>query len=165
MNTLDAYNEVLLKIVLKEKIFLAIFSFIIFLILFFVWKSCCKGFKKSKTAGKMTLKSFICGVIVTSILILCFTAFAKFKLDDISKMNLDIENKSYETYTGGYYIYTSGSTNANNCEFFLDNGITVYKKGNSVFKNSTTLNTDYHGTVVYGKNSLIIVDVENQVEK
>ena len=102
---------------------------------------------------------------MTCIFAFCFTAAAKSQLKNISKINLDIDNNSYETYTGDYYIYTSENVALNNCEFWLDNGLTVYKKDNGVFKNLTTLNMEYHGTVIYGKNSLIIVDVVNQKEK
>lgn len=169
---MDSYDEVLLKIILKEKIFLACLLFVMLVILFFVWKRCYKKIKKSKIADENTiskpkaiLKSVIAPILVTCVFAFSFTAAAKSQLKNISKINSDIDNNSYETYTGDYYIYTSENLALNNCEFWLDNGLTVYKKDNGIFENLTTLNMEYQGTVIYGKNSLIIVDVANQKEK
>ena len=82
----------------------------------------------------------------------------------ISDINKDIEENAYVTYVGDYYINSVISVRRNQLydrwlTVDLDNYDYAYIYVNSFFNALSMEEGEFKGKVVYGKNSLIIVDM------
>lgn len=86
--------------------------------------------------------------------------------ETISDINRDIAENAYVTYVGGYYIdsdsYSSRYTLYDKwLSVDFDNEDYAFIYMNSFFKRISTDEGRFEGKVVYGKNSLIVVDIES----
>ena len=93
--------------------------------------------------------------------VLCFGAS-----NTVSEINRDIAESAYVTYTGGYYV--SDDSYHSRCKLYgrwlsvdFDNDDCAFIYMNSLFERISTEEGQFEGTVVYGKNSLIVVDMGN----
>ena len=78
------------------------------------------------------------------------------------KINSDICENSYDTYSGGFYIQTDSWNKSYDRWVIvkLDNGEYVYLYMNDLLESALTERGDKHGTIVYGEHSRIAVDIK-----
>ena len=171
---MEMYNEVLEKVAEKELYFSIFWVVVLFLIIVIVWVCNYLYFKKMKNRHpkkynsnkqiKIRRQSFYASIILT-VLCVCLGIFfifgAAYTISDIDK---DIEENTYITYIGGYYVDSEYMRHA-----LYDRYLTVTFENNdyailymnSFFEWISTDKGSFDGTVVYGKNSLIVVDIES----
>lgn len=113
-----------------------------------------KSLRKNTQKGILGLILLV--LLTVSILISCSFDTVK-RIRNIYK---DIDEESYVTYSGDYYISCSAANPPapTIIDVDLDNGETLYLYAN-MFEWVTTLDGEYTGKVIYGKNSQIVVDI------
>ena len=164
------YSDILNKIAFKEIISLLLVIIILFSLITVVWIVSFKSFKKNhrfqhNELKKQNKKKCIIGLIfltVFSISIVLFCLFDNIKY--LHKIYKDINEESYVTYSGSYYM-ASSAIDANppaptTIDIYLENNETLYLYVD-LLQWAFTIDGEYTGQIIYGKNSLIIVDMKN----
>lgn len=171
---MEKYKEILENIAEKEWSFVIFWVIVLFIIIGAVWIINYFHFKKAKNKfpqkynSKKQIKvrrqgvwaSICLSVICIGMGALLFFDAAK-TASDIKK---DIDDNSYITYTGGYYIHDAYYTKYAMDRWLsvdFDNGDHASVYINSFFERISVEEEKNEGKVVYGKNSLIVVDIEN----
>ena len=173
---MEKYNEVLEKVAEKELHFSFFLVVVLFLIIGIIWISNHLYFKKMKNRTPKKYNSnkqikirrqSIYASIILSVICIVLGAFLSFDaIDTISDINRDIKDNAYVTYVGGYYVdgdlYRSRHTMYDKwLTVDFDNGDYAFIYMNSFFERISTEEGRFEGKIVYGKNSLIVVDIEN----
>ena len=172
---MEKYKDVLEKAARKELSTLIFVALILFLIIGVIWVSNYLHFKKMKKKLhtqfafpkqiKVRRQSIWASIALT---VICVGLMIFFGLDvrnTISDINKDIDENAYVTYVGNYCINSSlsGRRNSQLYERWLtvdfDNYDDAYIYVNSFFDSLSIEEGEFKGEVVYGKNSLIIVDM------
>lgn len=169
------YKEVLEEVAKKE-MFSAIFWIIVFFIIigsiwamnYFYFKKIKKKYPKKYNSEKQVKvrRQCVWGSIALSTICLGLGALLYFiAANTVSDINKDIAENSYITYTGGYYIsghsyYTKYTLYDGWLSVDFDNNDYAYIYIDGFFERISTEEGSFEGKVVYGKNSLIVVDVE-----
>ena len=173
---MEKYNEVLEKVAEKELYFSIFWVVVLFLIIVIIWVCNYLYFKKMKNRHPKKYNSnkqikirrqSIYASIILSVICVGLGAFLSFDATDtISDVKRDIEENAYVTYVGGYYIdsdlYPSRHSLYDkwlSVDFDNDDYAFIYM--NSFFEWISTEEGQFEGKVVYGKNSLIVVDIES----
>ena len=173
---MEMYNEVLEKVAEKELYFSIFWVVVLFLIIVIVWVCNYLYFKKMKNRHPKKYNSnkqikirrqSIYASIILSVICVGLGAFLSFDATDtISDVKRDIEEGAYVAYVGGYYVdsdsYSLGHSLYDrwlSVDFDNDDYAFIYM--NSFFEWISTEEGQFEGKVVYGKNSLIVVDIES----
>lgn len=175
---MNEYQEILEKVAVKEMTVPIILSIILLILLVIVWMSSYRHFMKMKKKHINMYKSSkkvkgrkqcFWALIAISVIGVGFSTLLLLDaVDTVSAINKDINENSYMTYKGEYYINEDGYT----VRYMLydrwvsvdfENGDWAYLYINDVFEAFGTDRGECSGKVVYGKNSLIVVDIiENE---
>ena len=168
-----SYIETLEKVCRSELINTLFYSIILITITIAIWiinyfyfkkkfkENNKKGYLKGlKSAYKNSIKACI---VVTLIFIAIAIVFVLLGYNSIDQINKDIEQNSFEIYNGNYYVDYDFNAKSypKYLDVYLENGevISVYNK--NFIEYLLTENGAHTGKVVYGKNSLIVVDMDN----
>lgn len=172
---MEMYKEILEKIAKKELSATVIWVTVLFVIIGAIWLSNYLYFKSMKNnyprkynsekGRKVRCQSAWASIALT---VICIGLGALLYFDTASTVldiNKDIEENTYITYDGGYYIsdvsYHSWYTPYDNWLLVdFDNDDCAFIHVNSFFEWISTEVGQFEGKVVYGKNSLIVVDIE-----
>ena len=171
---MQKYKDVLEKAARKELSTLIFVALILLLIIVAIWGSNYLYFNKmkkkhptqfaSKKQIKIRRQSIWASIALTVICVGVMMFFGFDVRNTISDINKDIEENAYVTYVGDYYINSviSGRRNQLYDRWLtvdLDNYDYAYIYVNSFFNALSMEEGEFKGKVVYGKNSLIIVDM------
>lgn len=173
---MEKYNEALEKVAEKELYFSIFWVVVLFLIIGFIWVSNYLYFKKMKNRHPKRYNSnkqikirrqSIYASILLSVICVGLGVFLSFvATDTISDINRDIEENAYVTYVGCYYINSDLYHSRHDLydkwlsvDFDNDDYAFIYM--NSFLEWISTEEGQFEGKVVYGKNSLIVVDIES----
>ncbi len=171
---MEKYKEVLEKVAKKEFNTSIIMLAILFLIIVIVWafnyiylkRLKNKSHKKynSKKQVKIRRQSLGASIILTVMCVCLGVLVFVDTADIISNINKDIEENAYITYTGEYYVYGSYTRHSLydrwlNVTFENDDYALMYM--NDFFERISSDEGSFNGKVVYGRNSLIVVETEN----
>lgn len=166
------YSDILKKIALKEVIAISLILIILFLLLTMIWVISFRSFKnnsvsKHNTSTKpIVKKNCILGLIfitIFSIAIVFIFLFSNIRyLHNIYK---DINENSYITYKGSYYIMSSAIDANPPAPTFVD----VNLETDKTLRLYTSLSEWFYipsleendGVIIYGENSNIIVNIQN----
>lgn len=173
---MEQYKTVLLESIRNEMIDTVVYCVGLLVIIAAVLLSTYFYYKRMKTKHpsmyhskkqvKIRRQSIWAAVALTAICVgLCafFCLSAVWETADAKK---DIAEGSYLTYTGSYYVRNLDLPGKgllfNRCwyEVQFENGECAYQYINSFSEWLAILEGSYEGTVVYGKNSRIVVDME-----
>ena len=170
---MEAYQEILEKIARRELVS-AIFwiAIIILLLVIVTWRSYIY-FRKMKSQESLKhekmiksrwkcIMALICLYVIFGGIAFVMGYSAKSSIDDINK---DIENQAYLNYGGEFLIWddklhTDNRLYSRLIDVDLDNGVVVYLYMDNFFERLITEEGQFTGTVTYGKNSLIVVDID-----
>ena len=173
---METYKEILEKVAEKEWYTMIFYLVILFLITVIVWISVyiynikvkkihTKKFKLEKQI-RIRRNNIFASLLLTIICIGLGLGFYFDAADTVKDIKKDIEDESYVTYVGGYYIdsnsYRLKYTWYNkwwSVDFENSNYAFIYI--NSLAEWTSMKEGQNEGQVVYGKNSLIVVDLEN----
>ena len=174
---MEKYNEVLKKVAEKELYFSIFWVVVLFLIIVIVWVFNYLYFKKMRNRHPKKYNSnkqikirrqSIYASIILSVICVGLGAFLSFDATDtISDVKRDIEESAYVAYVGGYYIDSDLYPLRHSLYYDrwlsvdFDNDDYAFIYMNSFFEWISTEEGQFEGKVVYGKNSLIVVDIES----
>lgn len=168
------YNEVLENVSQKEISTAIIIAIVLAVIIGTVW--CChyfyfKGLRekhpKKYTTGrqsKIRRRSLWASIALTLICVGIGALSIYSMADTISDINKDIDENAYVAYTGNYYVrsdYVRRTLYDRWLSVTFDNGDCALLYMNSFSEWLSTEEGWFSGTVVYGKNSQIVVSIEN----
>ena len=170
------YNEVLEKVAKKELYSSIFWVGVLLLIIGIIWVSNYLYFKKMKNRNpkkyhsnkQITIhRQSIYASIILSVICAGLGVFLSFGAANIiSDINRDIKENAYVTYDGCYCIDGNIYSSRRNLytrwlSVDFDNDAYAFIYLNSFFEWISTEEGQFEGTVVYGKNSLIVVDIES----
>lgn len=163
---MEKYKEILEEIARKETrlTFFGVLALVVVVALawisFYLW--CRKKKFKSQKQIKMRRQSMFALIALTIIAVLLGSLTSWGTAKTVSEINKDIEDNAYIEYIGDYYIYDGAFHNrafARYINVALENGKTVTTYNNNIFEAILGDRGQSEGKVVYGKNSLIVVDI------
>lgn len=166
------YSDILKKIAFKEIIPLLLVIIILFLLITVVWMVSFKSFKKNhrfqhnELTKKIEQKKCIIGLILITVFSIAIVLFCLFdNMQYLHKIYKDINEESYITYEGDYYITSSAiDLNPPTATFIdvnLETNITLRLYVSLLKWFFTPTLEDNHGKIIYGENSHIIVNIKN----
>lgn len=173
---MTVYREVLEKVVRQEygsAIFCAVFLLICMATIwggyYFGKKKACKkpAFRKRVEQALKLCRQSLAASIAASV---CFSVVGVLGFLSAGQMasdiNADIQAESYITYHGGYHIEDNHSFGQKGLyekywTVDFDNGEYAYVYMNNVVEAFTAEEGSFTGTVVYGENSRIVVDISH----
>lgn len=166
------YSDIFKKIAFKEIIPLLLVIIILFSLITVVWIVSFKSFKKNhrfqhnESTKKVEQKKCIMGLILITIFSIAIVLFCLFdNIQYLHKIYKDINEESYITYEGNYYITSSAIALNPPTTTFID----VNLETNLTLRLYVSLSKwffiptleENHGKIIYGANSNIIVDIQN----
>ena len=162
------YVEQMQSLINKTIIDIAIIYALIITVIGVVWVAPFCYYKKKKDKQKNTKifkKSLIAQASITVIcLLLSLITISSFQ--DINNMKKDIESNSFVTYVGDYDIDNTYHFSFSVSELWFDlRAVDIEGENEPLWFDMTSNNTiDVHdtGTIVYGKNSRYIVEIESE---
>lgn len=172
---MEKYKAVLEAVIQKEVATTINIAIALALIVGIVWFCHCFHVNKMKKKQpskyrsekqmKIRRKSLWASIGITSIAVCLAALTIFFEAETISNANLDMEENAYITYTGDYYVRSEYRPR----KFLYDRWMSVtFEDGDYVLlyidNFSEWLTTEegrFHGTVVYGENSRIVVSFES----
>lgn len=172
---MEAYKGILEKTAGNELGYAILWITVLCVIIGVVWLGGClysKQMKKkdpkkynSKKQEKIRRQSILASAALTVICIAFGAILYSDAANTVSEINKDIEENTYITYTGGYYV--SDSTHFMKHSIFnrrlsvnFDDGGSAFLYMNRISERVSSEEGNFQGKVVYGKNSLIVVDIE-----
>ncbi|MBQ7817636.1 MAG: hypothetical protein IJ388_02410 [Oscillospiraceae bacterium] len=168
------YDEVLEKVSQKEISTAIIIAIVLAVIIGTVW--CChyfyfKGLRKkhpkkysTELQIKIRRRSLWASIALTLICVSIGALSIYGVADTISDINKDIEENAYVAYTGNYYVhsdYIRRTLYDRWLSVTFDNGDYALLYMNSFAEWLSTEEGWFSGTVVYGRNSQIVVSIDN----
>ncbi len=170
---MQKYAEILSSIIQKELVELTIALIIIFLIIALAWsyniiyyhskqKKYPRKFSYEKYV-KERRKVFLCCVALTVILSLICALQLTGYLSTAAEIKQDIKNESYLIFNGNYSI-----TDANMLhhgferweKLKMEDGKYAYVYNDNIFDWLSTDEKEHKGKIVYGENSLVVVELQ-----
>lgn len=173
----EKYKEVLVAVANKEITSTVFWVIVLFILVFIIWASCYFYFKeqKNKNPKKYSLpkqikarrKSIWAAVALSAICFVAGTFLCFNTISVVSDIKKDIKDNSLLTYRGKYYVTDDShlfQTISYSKWLSVDfvNGDYAWVYMDSFFEWISTEEGRFDGTVVYGKNSLIVVDIDNK---
>lgn len=172
---MEQYREILEKVARQELQLVIFWSVVLIAVIGVIW-TCrcltgrklktleCRTDKKRQSTNKMLQQSLWAAVALTGICLVLGTVLWSSALKVRRDIRTDLECASFDTYSGVYYIQDHSSLSKNR---LYDRWTTVdFEQGDyaHLYINSPLewIQTDYgtfEGTVVYGRNSLIVVEL------
>ena len=173
---MDNYTDILNDIADKECESALAVGIVTALAVVVLWTAILINFKKEKIQHprlyasdiekKDRVKAVLTSVVISTICIVLCALISRDTVNMISDINKDISENSYVTYTGRYCISTVVRSKGQLYDKWktvdLDNGkfVLLYMDN---FKEYLQLDEGcYNGKIVYGVNSLIVVEIDNQ---
>lgn len=171
---MERYREVLEKIAEAELTSAVFWIVVLSIIIAVIWVCNYFFFKKTKFRKKYScekqrkaLRQSVWASIALSVICFGMGAISFFSaVNTISDINKDLEENTYITYAGGYYV--GGDSHFSRYTLFdrwlsvdFDNGNNAFIYMDSFLEWISTEEGRFEGKVVYGKNSLIVVGIEN----
>ena len=167
------YDEVLEKVSQKEISTAIIIAIVLAVIIGTVW--CCHYFyfkglrkkhpKKYSTEHINIRRRSLWASIALTLICVSIGALSIYGVaDTISDINKDIEENAYVAYTGNYYVhsdYIRRTLYDRWLSVTFDNGDYALLYMNSFAEWLSTEEGWFSGTVVYGRNSQIVVSIDN----
>ena len=169
---MSEYNEALKAVLNKEWLLVSGWLLILFAVVLLMWISSALYFRNQKKNNYKKYcnpkqiakrrKSVIASAVLTLISVLAGFVLCADVLTIQPKINSDIRENSYDTYSGGFYIQTDSWNKSYDrwAIVKLDNGEYVYLYMNDLLESALTERGDKHGTIVYGEHSRIAVDIK-----
>jgi len=173
---MNQYQEILEKVAAKEMTVPVILSIILLILLVIIWISSYRHFMKMKKKHINMYKSpkqvkgrkqcFWALIAISVIGVGLSVLLSLDSIDTVSAINKDINENSYITYKGEYYINEDGYTGRSMLydrwvSVDFENGDCAFLYINDIFEAFGTDRGECSGKVVYGKNSLIVVDISD----
>lgn len=164
---MELYQETLQKVAQKEIATAIFWVVVILLVVAIVWVSNYRFFKKkgnSQKQVKMRRQSIWASVALTVICVGFATLLLLNAANTVFDIHQDMEENAYITYVDGYRVTSSGYHSRTTLydqwiTVDFDNGDYGFLYMDSFFEWLTTEEGLFEGTVVYGKNSLIVVEI------
>ena len=129
-----------------------------------------KQFQKHKTPARIKRtqddykKSKWACLALSVIIIAIGGLFSLGTISTVRDINKDIQNESFKTYNGGYFVESGLRTKAypRVLRVYLDNGEVVYIHNRNFIEYLKVDSGDFDGKIVYGENSLIVVEMDSR---
>ena len=172
---MEKYKELLEAVIRKELTVLIDLTVILALIVVFIWVWCFLYFKRMKKRNlrlyntekqtKARRQSVYASVALTAVCALLGTFFCFDTANIIADIKKDISLGEFITYDGRYFVDSDYMRYAPYDRWMsvdFDNGDYAYLYMDNIFEFIKTEEGEFEGSVVYAKNSLIVVDMENK---
>jgi hypothetical protein len=171
------YIEELERVLRSEWIFSCFWIALLIIMAIVVWIANYRHFKKMFQRHKSPArikkikedykKSKWACVALTAFMIGLAALFFNLNLSTIKGIKKDIENNSFETYNGGYFVEYDlrphrKSLYPREVSVYLDYGETVYIHNRNFLEYLKVESGEFNGKIVYGENSLIVVDIDSK---
>jgi heme/copper-type cytochrome/quinol oxidase subunit 2 len=159
------YTDEMQTLIFKTSIDIIIILLLLAVSISLIWIAMFFYYKKNKKTNRKGIKSSFIGSSTLTVICLLFSFATIPSFQTISDMKKDIENHSFVTYVGDYYIEDTYHSTISLSEFWFDlRPVTIENDSEPLWfdrMSNFNVNIKDSGTIVYGKNSRYIVKIEN----
>ena len=159
------YTDEMQTLIFKTSIDIIIILSLIAISIGLIWIAMLFYYKKNQKTNRKSIKSSFIASSTLTVICLLFSFATIPSFQTIRDMKKDIENQSFVTYVGDYYIDDSYHATISVSEFWFDlRSVTIDNDTEPLWfdrMSNFDVNMKDSGTIVYGKNSRYIVKIEN----